>query len=133
MHRNEQTDVVRSRPLVDLSPMAGARRQSTSKAPPQTATPSAIPTPILRPTGPPPPTSKLKIHPLLEVYEATISSLIGTCSEDPFRAESIHNHTNRLLQCEQDLEIALEEGSPPLVPVSACAAVRLLLGLVCGD
>jgi len=114
MHRHEPTDVVRSRPLVDLSPMAGARRQSTSKAPPQTTTPSAIPTPILRPTGPPPPTSKLKIHPLLEVYEATISSLIGTLSEDPFRPESINEIAKRVAQCEKELEEALEEGTDAL-------------------
>lgn len=91
--------------------MAGARRQSTSKGPPQTATPSAIPTPILRPTIPPPPTSKLKIHSLLEVYEATISSLIGTLSEDPFRPESMNDIAKRLVRCERDLEEALEEGT----------------------
>lgn len=90
-----------------------ARRQSASKAPPQPAasTPSAIPTPIPRPANPPPPTSKLKIHPLLEVYEATISSLIGTLSEDPFRPDSVNDFTQRLIQCEQELEEALEEGN----------------------
>jgi hypothetical protein len=90
--------------------MAGPRRQSASKAPPQTAPPSAIPTPIPRPTNPPPPTSKLKIHPLLEVYETTISSLIGTLSEDAFRPDSIKDITRRLVQCEQELEEALDEG-----------------------
>jgi hypothetical protein len=89
-----------------------ARRQSASKAPPQTAsTPSAIPTPIPRPANPPPPTSKLKIHSLLEVYEATISSLIGTLSEDPFRQDSVNDFAQRLIQCEQELEEALEEGN----------------------
>ena len=90
--------------------MAPTRRQSTSKAPPQTAIPSTNPTPITR-AAPPQPTSKLKIHPLLEVYEATISSLIGTLSEDPFRPDSITEHTKRLVQCEQELEEALEEGT----------------------
>lgn len=89
--------------------MAPPRRQSTSKTVPQTTTPSAVSTPIIRP-APPQPTSKLKIHPLLEIYEATISSLIGTLSEDPFRPDSIHDFTRRLLQCEQELEEALEEG-----------------------
>ena len=91
--------------------MAPTRRQSTSKAPPQAAIPSTIPTPITRAAAPPQPTSKLKIHPLLEVYEATISSLIGTLSEDPFRLDSITEHTKRLIQCEQELEEALEEGT----------------------
>ncbi len=92
--------------------MAPTRRQSTSKAPPQTNTPSIIPTPITR-AAPTQPTSKLKIHPLLEVYEATIASLIGTLSDDPFRSDSITEHTKRLVQCEQELEEALEEGNFP--------------------
>ena len=90
--------------------MAPPRRQSTSKATPQTNTPLTILTPITR-AAPTQPTSKLKIHPLLEVYEATISSLIGTLSEDPFRPDSITKHTKRLVQCEQELEEALEEGT----------------------
>ena len=90
--------------------MAPARRQSSSKAAPQTTAPSTSQTPTPRPPLPTVPTSKLKIHPLLEHYEATISSLIGTLSEDTFRPESIHNYTTRLLQCEQELEEALEEG-----------------------
>lgn len=89
--------------------MAPTRRQSTSKAPSQAAALSTAPAPITR-AAPPQPTSKLKIHPLLEVYEATISSLIGTLSEDPFRPDSITQHTKRLIQCEQDLEEALAEG-----------------------
>ena len=89
--------------------MAPQRRQSTSKAVPQTVTPLVIQTHLTRP-APPQATSKLKIHPLLEIYEATISSLIGTLSEDPFRPDSINDYTRRLLQYEQELEEALEEG-----------------------
>jgi tRNA(Ile)-lysidine synthase TilS/MesJ len=90
--------------------MAPQRRQSSiSKTVPQTATPLVIQTHLTRP-APPQATSKLKIHPLLEIYEATISSLIGTLSEDPFRPDSINDCTRRLLQCEQELEEALEEG-----------------------
>jgi hypothetical protein len=85
------------------------RQSSTSKAPQQSTTPSIISTPALRPSAPFHPPSKLKIHPLLETYEATIAALIGTLSEDPFRPESIHEVTRRLLQCESDLEDALEE------------------------
>jgi hypothetical protein len=95
--------------------MAPARRQSTAKAPPppQMPTPStAAATPSIRgPTVASTPPSKLKIHALLEVYEATISSLIGTLSEEPFRSEAIQDYTARLLQCEDELEEALEEGN----------------------
>jgi hypothetical protein len=92
--------------------MAPPRRQSTSKAAPQPSAASTSQTPTPRPPAPPAvPASKLKIHPLLEHYEATISSLIGTLSEDPFRPPSIHNYTARLVQCEQQLEEALEEGT----------------------
>ena len=93
--------------------MAPPRRQSASKILPQAATtPSVSQTPVTRSANPPVPTSKLKIHPLLEVYEATISSLIGTLSEDPFRPDSIHEIARRLVQCEQELEEALDEGLP---------------------
>jgi len=100
------------------STMAPPRRQSASKtAPPQqpttTNTPSNVPTPIFR-SIPTQPISKLKIHPLLGLYEATIQSLIGTLSEDPFRPESIQELTKRLLQCEQELEEALDECNVPL-------------------
>jgi hypothetical protein len=104
-------------PVTTLNPsftlhMAPARRQSSSsKPPPPTSAPSVIATPTPRPVAPPQPTSKLKIHPLLEVYEATISSLIRTLSDDPFRPESMQDITRRLLQCEQELEAALEEGT----------------------
>lgn len=93
--------------------MAPPRRQSTVKAVPQASAPSTSQTPTPRPTFAPPTTSPstLKIHPLLEIYEATISALIGALSDDPFRVEAIHNYTNRLLQCEKDLEDALEEGT----------------------
>ena len=92
--------------------MAPPRRQSsTSKAVPPATTPSVTQVSTPRTVHPPQPVSKLRIHPLLEVYEATISSLIGTLSEDPFRPESIHDITRRLLQCEQELESALEEGT----------------------
>ena len=93
--------------------MAPPRRQSTVKAVPQASAPSTSQTPTPRPTFAPPTTSPstLKIHPLLEAYEATISALIGALSDDPFRVEAIHNYTNRLLQCEKDLEDALEEGT----------------------
>jgi hypothetical protein len=91
--------------------MAPPRRQSTTKVPQAPQTPSTAQTPLLRPPIPPQPPSKLKIHPLLETYEATISSLIGTLSDDPFRADSIHEVARRLLLCEKDLEEALEEGS----------------------
>ena len=91
--------------------MPPTRRQSTTKLPPPpSTTPSTIPTPSLRPPVPTQPPSKLKIHPLLETYEATISALIGTLSEDPFRPESVHEAKRRLLRCERDLEDALEEG-----------------------
>ena len=89
--------------------MPPQRRQSTSKAPPQTTAPSSVPSPIIRPP-PTQPSSKLKIHPLLDVYETTISSLIGTLSEDPFRRESVDEHARKLIQCEKELEEALQEG-----------------------
>src|SRR5271156_1381776 len=94
----------------EVDRMAPPRRQSTSKAPPQTTAPSAIPSPITRP-APPQPTSKLKIHPLLEAYETTISSLMGTLSEAPFRRESVDEHARKLIQCEKELEEALHEGT----------------------
>ena len=89
--------------------MAGQRRQSASKTPANAATPSTVSTPVVRP-NPPAPTSKLKIHPLLETYEATISALIGSLSEDPYKPESTAAITQRLVQCEKELEEALEEG-----------------------
>jgi hypothetical protein len=110
--------------------MAPPRRQSTVKAVPQASAPSTSQTPTPRPTFAPPTTSPstLKIHPLLEIYEATISALIGALSDDPFRVDAIHNYTNRLLQCEKDLEDALEEGKPP------CALWVVFGGfVVCGD
>ena len=100
--------------------MAPTRRQSTAKATaaaaavsPQMPTPSTVAaTPnVARTNLPSAPVSKLKIHPLLEVYEATISSLIGTLSEDPYRPEATQEYAQRLTQCEQELEVALEEGN----------------------
>jgi Vitamin-D-receptor interacting Mediator subunit 4 len=86
--------------------MPPGRRQSASRP---HAQPPPTNVPLTRPLSIPP--SKLKIHPLLEVYEATISALIGTLSEDPFRPEAIHDHARRLLKCEEELEDALEEGT----------------------
>jgi hypothetical protein len=89
--------------------MAGQRRQSASKTP-ATTTPTTTSTPKPKAANPPPQTSKLKIHNLLESYEATVSALIGSLAEDPFKPESTTEITKRLLQYEKELDEALEEG-----------------------
>jgi hypothetical protein len=93
--------------------MAPTRRQSTSKAPTTgITTPSTVSTP-----QPPPrlvPSSKLKIHPVLEAYDAAISALIATLGEDPYRPETTAEAANKLVQSEAELEDALDESTLPL-------------------
>jgi len=94
--------------------MAPPRRQTTSKAlPTGISTPSTISTPIPNRTPSSQPTTKLKIHPLLEVYDAAISALMATLAEDPYRPESTAEAVKRVLAYEQELDEALDEGNPP--------------------
>jgi hypothetical protein len=93
--------------------MAGQRRRSASKTPATTTpTVTTASTPNPKAPNPPPQTSKLKIHGLLENYEVTVSALISSLAEDPFKPESTTEITQRLLQYEKELDEALEEGYP---------------------
>jgi hypothetical protein len=97
--------------------MPQARRQSASKAPAPTMSSTASSTGAHSPlqarhlNTPQQTNSKLRIHALLEAYEAVIASMIGTLSEDPFRADTMIDLSKRVIQSENDLEEALLEGN----------------------
>jgi len=108
--------------------MAPPRRQSTSKALPSgISTPSTISTLVPNRPLSSQPTTKLKIHPLLEVYEAAISALMATLAEDPYRSENTAEAVKRVLAYEQELDEALDE-STPRIPEQA--TLPFVLGYV---
>ena len=108
--------------------MAPPRRQSTSKAVPSgISTPSTVFTLVPNRPLSSQPTTKLKIHPLLEVYEAAISALLATLAEDPYRPESTAEAVKRVLAYEQELDEALDECNPPPNEQS-CFSSSVMLG-----